>query len=231
MEKKKKRIRNMFNRIARNYDLLNHLLTFGLDYHWRKKAIQEFKKKPKKILDVATGTGDFAIAAHYNLKDVQITGIDISEEMLNKGKKKIVRKKLNHIINLQIGDAESLSFDDNTFDAITVGFGVRNFENIDKGLSELYRTLRKGGEIVILEPSNPRSFPMKQLHDFHFNYLTPFIGRLISGDKQAYSYLSKSVNKFPKGKMFLNNMKDIGFSELKHIKLSLGVVDLYTAIK
>lgn len=231
MNKEKRKIRKMFNSIAKNYDLLNHILTFGLDYYWRKKAIQEFQNNPKEILDIATGTGDFAISAYYNLENVKITGIDISEEMLKKGEKKIIKKKLDHIINLEIGDAESLSFNDNTFDGITVGFGVRNFENLDKGLSELYRTLKKGGKIVILEPSNPGYFPMKQIHYFYFNYITPLIGKLISGDNQAYSYLSKSVNNFPKGKLFLNHMKNKGFLELEHKKLSFGVVDMYTAIK
>lgn len=230
LKRNKNITRNMFNNIAKRYDLLNHLLSFGMDYYWRKKAIKHITNNPRKILDVATGTADFAISA-ANLKNVEIIGIDIAEGMLNIGKEKIQKKKLDDIISLQIADSEDLPFNDNYFDAITVGFGVRNFENLEKGLSEMYRTVNKGGIVVILEPSIPTSFPLNQIYNIYFHYILPFLGKLISKDNNAYSYLPASVKEFPKKKIFMGYLKKVGFINSQHIPLTFGIVDLYIAIK
>mgnify|MGYP001417258798 CR=1 FL=1 len=220
----------MFDNIAKNYDLLNHTLSFGMDYHWRKVAISKIKNNPKKILDVATGTADFAIAAS-KIKGASITGIDISQGMLNIGKEKIKKRRLLDRIELQIGDSEKLPYKDKTFDAITAGFGVRNFENLNKGLAEMYRVMNSGGICVILEPSKPRKFPLKQIYNVYFHKILPFIGKLISNDNRAYTYLPDSVEFFPSGKRFIDELKNVGFENCKHIPLSFGIVDLYVAIK
>ncbi len=227
---KKKQIKEMFNNIAPNYDFLNHFLSFGMDFYWRKKAVKMIKNNPKKILDIATGTADFAIIAS-KIKKASITGIDISNKMIEIGKKKIEKKGLEQKIKLQLADSENLPFPSNSFDAITVGFGVRNFENLNEGLSEIKRVLRPGGYLVILEPSTPELFPMKQLHKLYFKIILPFIGKLISKDKKAYEYLPKSVEAFPKKKIFIDILKKIGLKSCKHIPLTFGIVDLYIAIK
>jgi demethylmenaquinone methyltransferase / 2-methoxy-6-polyprenyl-1,4-benzoquinol methylase len=229
-DSKKKQVEKMFDSIAKRYDLLNHSLSFGMDYYWRRKAVKYLTNNPKTILDIATGTADFAISA-AKLKDVKITGIDISEGMVNIGKEKIKRNGLEGIIELQIADSENLPFTENSFDAITAGFGVRNFENLEKGLSEMHRVLRKNGMVVILEPSKPKSFPLKQIYNIYFHHILPLFGKLVSKDNSAYTYLPNSVEAFPRGKNFIRHLENVGFTYCKNIPLTLGIVDLYVAIK
>ena len=227
---KKEQIAEMFDNIAGTYDFLNHSLSLGMDNIWRRKAVKKLSNKPKNILDIATGTGDFAIsAAKYT--QAQITGIDISQGMLDIGIKKIKQKKLNQKITLQKADSEDLPFSDNSFNAITAGFGVRNFENLEKGLSEMYRVLNTNGIVVILEPSIPKHFPLKQLYNLYFHHLLPTIGSWISKDKNAYKYLPASVDLFPTGNKFITKLEKSGFKESKHFPLTFGIVSLYVAIK
>jgi len=229
-ESKKKQVSEMFDNIANSYDFLNHSLSLGMDNVWRKIAIKKLTNNPKSILDIATGTGDFAVsAAKYT--DAKITGIDISQGMLNVGIEKVRKKNLNNRISLQLADSESLPFNDNTFDAITAGFGVRNFENLNKGLSEMKRVLNKDGIVVILEPSTPKYFPLKQFYKLYFHHVLPTIGAWISKDKSAYSYLPESVDAFPSGEKFIVELKNVGFRDCKHIPLTFGIVSLYIAIK
>ena len=229
-ESKKKQVSEMFDNIANSYDFLNHSLSLGMDNVWRKIAIKKLTNNPKIILDIATGTGDFAVsAAKYT--DAKITGIDISQGMLNVGIEKVRKKNLNNRISLQLADSESLPFNDNTFDAITAGFGVRNFENLNKGLSEMKRVLNKDGIVVILEPSTPIYFPLKQFYKLYFHHVLPTIGAWISKDKSAYSYLPESVDAFPSGEKFTVELKNVGFKDCKHIPLTFGIVSLYIAIK
>jgi len=229
-ESKKKQVSEMFDNIANSYDFLNHSLSLGMDNVWRKIAIKKLTNNPKIILDIATGTGDFAVsAAKYT--DAKITGIDISQGMLNVGIEKVRKKNLNNRIFLQLADSESLPFNDNTFDAITAGFGVRNFENLNKGLSEMKRVLNKDGIVVILEPSTPKYFPLKQFYKLYFHHVLPTIGAWISKDKSAYSYLPESVDAFPSGEKFIVELKNVGFKDCKHIPLTFGIVSLYIAIK
>jgi len=229
-ESKKKQVSEMFDNIANSYDFLNHSLSLGMDNVWRKIAIKKLTNNPKIILDIATGTGDFAVsAAKYT--DAKITGIDISQGMLNVGIEKVRKKNLNNRISLQLADSESLPFNDNTFDAITAGFGVRNFENLNKGLSEMKRVLNKDGIVVILEPSTPKYFPLKQFYKLYFHHVLPTIGAWISKDKSAYSYLPESVDAFPSGEKFIVELKNVGFKDCKHIPLTFGIVSLYIAIK
>lgn len=229
-QNKKKQIIQMFNNIAGSYDLLNHYLSFGMDNIWRKNAIKKLTNNPKNILDIATGTADFAITAakHTNAK---IIGIDISKEMLEIGKEKIKKQRLTEKISLKLADCEELPFNSNSFDAITAGFGVRNFENMKKGLKEIYRVTKSDGIILVLEPSSPKYFPFKQLYNLYFQYILPKIGALISKDKKAYSYLPNSVKAFPTKKHFIYELEEIGFRECKHISLTFGIVSLYIAIK
>ncbi len=229
-QNKKNQVKQMFNKIAGKYDFLNRFLTFGIDNLWRTIAVKKIKNNPKHVLDIATGTADLAIiTAKYT--NAEIIGLDISDQMLKVGKEKITNKKLNSRIKLINGDAENLSFNNETFDAITVGFGVRNFENLEKGLNEIYRVIKEGGYVAILEPSYPEKFPLKQLFNFYFETLTPIIGNLISKDYKAYSYLSKSVKNFPSSNNFIDQLKKIGFSKCNHYSLTFGVVSLYIAIK
>ena len=221
----------MFNNISHRYDFLNHLLSLGIDKLWRRTAIGFLKPlQPRHILDVATGTGDFAIQA-LSLKPEKITGIDISEGMLAMGRKKLVKLNLSDKIELLRGDSENLLFPDNTFDAATVGFGVRNFEDLEKGLSEIRRVLRPGAMLVILEFSRPRRFPMRQLYNFYFKNILPGLGRLISNDKSAYTYLPESVAVFPDGTDFENILKKVGFKETACKPLTFGISSVYTARK
>ena len=229
-ESKKKQVSEMFDNIANSYDFLNHSLSLGMDNVWRKIAIKKLTNNPKIILDIATGTGDFAVsAAKYT--DAKITGIDISQGMLNVGVEKVRKKNLNNRISLELADSESLPFNDNTFDAITAGFGVRNFENLNKGLSEMKRVLNKDGIVVILEPSTPKYFPLKQFYKLYFHHVLPTIGAWISKDKSAYSYLPESVDAFLSGEKFIVELKNVGFRDCKHIPLTFGIVSLYIAIK
>ena len=229
-ESKKKQVTKMFDNIAGSYDFLNHTLSLGMDNIWRKTAIKKLSINTSKILDIATGTADFAIsAAKYT--NANITGIDISQGMLDIGVEKISKKGLTDRIQLQLADSEKLPFKENSYDGITAGFGVRNFENLNKGLSEMHRTVKKGGIVVILEPSEPTYFPLKQLYKLYFHHILPFIGGIISKDKNAYSYLPDSVAEFPSGNDFLIELEKVGFKETKHIPLSFGIVSLYIAIK
>ena len=229
-EGKKKQVTKMFDNIAGSYDFLNHTLSLGMDNIWRKIAIKKLTNNPTTILDIATGTGDFAISASKYTK-ANITGIDISQGMLDVGIEKIHKKDLSDRINLQLADSENLPFKDNSYDAITAGFGVRNFEDLNKGLSEIYRTLKENGIVAILEPSEPTSFPLKQFYNLYFHHILPFIGGVISKDKNAYTYLPDSVSAFPSGNKFLSELEKVGFIECKHIPITFGVVSLYIAIK
>jgi len=230
-EGKKQQVANMFNNISKNYDLLNHVLSLGIDIIWRKKAIKMLKEdQPKLILDIATGTGDFAIEA-LALKPEKIIGVDISEGMLNEGRKKIKQKKLTHLIDLQIGDSEKLLFEENKFDAVIVSFGVRNFENLEKGLADMYRVLKPGGKTVILEFSTPKKFPMKQAYSFYFKYILPQIGKVISKDNSAYTYLPESVKAFPDGNDFINILERVGFKNTQCKTLTFGISSIYIGIK
>ena len=227
---KKLQVAKMFDNIAKSYDFLNHFLSFGMDFYWRKKAVSKLTNNPKKILDVATGTADFAIAA-TKMKEVQIIGIDISEKMLEIGENKIKQKGLEKQIKLQLADSENLPFESGSFDGITAGFGVRNFENLQLGLSEMCRVLEEDGIAVILEPSKPKAFPVKQIYSAYFHYILPFFGRLISKDNRAYNYLPESVDTFPENEKFIDILKAVGFTKAQHLPLTLGIVSLYIAIK
>ena len=228
---KEEQVATMFNNISKKYDFLNHFLSLGIDIIWRKKSIKLLKElQPKIILDIATGTGDFAIEA-LSLNPTKIIGIDISEGMLAVGKEKMKQKGVGHIIDLQLGDSENLSFDSNYFDAYTVGFGVRNFENLEKGLSEMLRVLKPNGRAVILEFSKPKAFPVKQLYHFYFNRILPSIGNLISKDNAAYTYLPESVNAFPEGDEFVQILNKLGYKNVQAIPLMFGISSIYTATK
>jgi demethylmenaquinone methyltransferase/2-methoxy-6-polyprenyl-1,4-benzoquinol methylase len=228
---KKEQVAKMFNNISGRYDFLNHFLSLGIDIQWRKKAIRFLKPfQPKTILDVATGTGDFAFEA-LALKPEKVVGVDISEGMLDVGRKKVQTARKSDKIELTYGDSENLPFQDNSFDAVTVAFGVRNFENLDKGLNEIHRVIKPGGHIVVLEFSKPIKFPMKQLYHFYFRYVLPVIGRLVSKDQSAYTYLPESVQAFPDGNLFLNHLIKAGFKETNCRSLTFGISSLYTATK
>ncbi len=229
---KKKQVAEMFDSIAHKYDFLNHFLSLNIDKLWRRKSIKLLKKSnPVQILDVATGTGDFALEIYKRLQPEKIIGIDISKGMLAIGKTKIEKKHLSHIIELREGDSENIDFPDNSFDAVTVAFGVRNFENLSKGLSEMNRILISGGEAVILEFSKPEKFPIKQFYKFYFKNILPFFGRLFSKDKFAYTYLPDSVQEFPYGKKFTEKLTEAGFKDISAKKFTFGVSTVYYAKK
>jgi demethylmenaquinone methyltransferase/2-methoxy-6-polyprenyl-1,4-benzoquinol methylase len=229
---KKEQVARMFDNISGNYDFLNHFLSLGIDKGWRKKAVGKLRNlNPQVVLDVATGTGDFAIQSYRTLKPSRIVGIDISEGMLEVGRKKILAKKLSDIIQLQSGDSENIPFEENKFDAVTVAFGVRNFENLGKGLGEIVRVMRPGGMLVILEFSHPTKFPFKQLYNFYFKFILPKIGRIVSRDKAAYTYLPESVEAFPDGQNFVDILQQTGFKEVTCQALTFGISTIYTARK
>lgn len=228
---KRERVENMFDSIAQRYDLLNRVLSAGIDKGWRRKAIDYLVPfKPKRILDIATGTGDFALEA-VRLQPDEIRGVDISEQMLAVGRKKIAHKHLDHLVTLSRGDSESLEFADNTFDAVTVAFGVRNFEHLQQGLKEMLRVLKPGGSVVILEFSQPQSFPVRQLYHFYSKYILPAVGQLVSKHRAAYEYLPESVSAFPYGQQFVSILNECGYAEAKHRPLTFGIAALYTAVK
>jgi demethylmenaquinone methyltransferase/2-methoxy-6-polyprenyl-1,4-benzoquinol methylase len=228
---KKEQVAKMFDNISHKYDFLNHFLSLGIDIYWRKKAIKLLSSsKPKYILDIATGTGDFAIEALHLLPD-KVIGVDISAGMLKYGNEKIVKLGLEHKIELILGDSEKLPFDDNTFDAITVSFGVRNFEHLEKGLIDMFRVLKPGGKALVLEFSKPRSFPMKQLYNFYFKNILPVLGKMFSKDNTAYTYLPESVNAFPDGEDFLKVFESSGFKKTKCIPLTFGISSIYIGEK
>jgi len=228
---KKAQVEEMFDSISQRYDFLNHFLSLGIDKSWRKKAVNELiTLQPKHILDMATGTGDLAVAS-LKLNPKKITGIDLSEGMLSVGRKKIAELKKSEIIEMLKGDSEKILFEDNTFDACTVGFGVRNFENLEQGLAEIYRVLKPGAKLVVLEFSKPKKFPVKNLYNFYFNTILPFWGRYISKSNSAYSYLPESVKHFPDGETFLNKLNTIGFKHTTQQPLTFGICSIYTGLK
>ncbi len=226
---KKEQVTKMFDNVSKEYDFLNRVLTFGLDIGWRKKVVKIVaKNNSKNILDIATGTGDLAINL-AKIKIAKITGLDISKGMLDIAKAKV--KKKNLPIELILGDSENLPFKDATFDAITVGYGVRNFENLDKGLQEIYRVLKPNGIFVVLETSQPTKFPMKQLFKFYSKYVIPTVGSLFSKDKKAYNYLPESAANFPFGEAFNNILLKNGFNTAKDIPVTFGISTIYIANK
>jgi len=229
---KKEQVADMFNNISKTYDFLNHFMSLGIDIIWRKIAINELKTlKPKRILDVATGTGDFAFEALSILKPEKIVGVDISAGMLDVAKQKINKRNLGDKFEVRLGDSEKLPFTDNEFDAITVAYGVRNFENLETGLADMLRVLKPGGKVVVLEFSKPRVFPVKQLYNFYFHYITPGIGKLFSKDSRAYSYLPESVAAFPDGNDFIGLMNKVGYQQTKNRPLAFGICSIYTGVK
>jgi demethylmenaquinone methyltransferase/2-methoxy-6-polyprenyl-1,4-benzoquinol methylase len=230
---KKEEVEQMFDQIAHSYDFLNHFFSLGIDIIWRKRAIKELKKyAPKKVLDVATGTADFAIqSVKSNLQADEIIGVDISEGMLEVGRKKIKEKGIDHIIQLRRGDSEQLPFEEKSFDAYTVAFGVRNFENLELGMSDMLRVLKTGGVGVVLEFSKPTVFPIKQLFRFYFRFIMPTVGKWISKDSRAYTYLPESVDAFPSGNAFLEVMKKVGYSNTRMIRLAGGIATIYIGEK
>lgn len=228
---KKGQVEEMFDNISPKYDALNHILSLNIDKIWRRKTIQKLKPySPTTILDIATGTGDFAVAA-TKLANVKITGIDISEGMLNVARKKINKKKLGGKIEFKKADSENLPFEDKIFDAAIVGFGVRNFENLNQGLSEIFRVLKPGSVFFVLEFSKPLSAPFRQIYMFYFRRILPFIGRVISKDNSAYSYLPESVNEFPDGESFLTILADVGFVKNQCFRQTFGIASIYEAHK
>ncbi|MEQ1747700.1 MAG: bifunctional demethylmenaquinone methyltransferase/2-methoxy-6-polyprenyl-1,4-benzoquinol methylase UbiE, partial [Saprospiraceae bacterium] len=228
-ESKKVQVERMFDSIARRYDLLNRVLSLGIDVWWRRRALGYLRSdKPKVILDVATGTADVAIMAAKMLKPDRIVGVDIANQMLDIGREKIKRAGLSGTIELETGDSERLRFGAATFDAVTVAFGVRNFENLEAGLAEMLRVLRPGGRVVILEFSRLRLFPLKQLYNAYFKYVLPLVGRLTSRDIRAYTYLFESVQAFPEGENFLNILSKTGFQHPRCERLTLGICSIYT---
>ena len=221
----------MFDSISGKYDFLNHFLSMGIDIRWRRKAIALLKDlQPKTILDVATGTGDFAVEA-LRLKPSKIIGVDISEGMLDVGRQKMKARQLDGIIELRSGDSEKLPFEDNFFDAVIVAFGVRNFEDLERGLSEMLRVVRPGGRVVVLEFSRPTKFPMKQLYNAYFTAILPLIGRWVSRDQAAYSYLPESVQAFPDGPDFIRILSDVGYKNPQCKSLTFGISSLYWGSK
>lgn len=229
---KKGQITQMFDKIAPYYDNLNRVLSLGIDVSWRKKAIKLLAlSKPQTILDMATGTADLAIMAAKIIQPEKIIGMDISANMLSFGREKIQKQKLDEIIELQQGDSENLSFDDASFDAVMAAFGVRNFENLDKGLSEMVRVLKPGGTVVILEFSKPRIFPLKQLFNVYFKNILPVIGKLRSKDNRAYKYLYESVQVFPDYHRFTDILKNVGCHSAEYKVLSAGICCIYIGKK
>jgi demethylmenaquinone methyltransferase/2-methoxy-6-polyprenyl-1,4-benzoquinol methylase len=230
-ETKKSQVEQMFDNIAPRYDFLNHLLSAGIDKVWRWRAINLLKGLNQPlILDVATGTGDLALALHKRL-NAKVTGLDLSEEMLKVAHQKVIRKSLSNQIKLVHGDSENLPFDNDTFDAVTVAFGVRNFENLNKGLSEMTRVLKPGGKMVVLEFSKPSKFPMKQLYRFYFANILPFWGGLISKDKAAYTYLPKSVEAFPEGREFMAMLEICNLVNIRQYRQTFGIATIYYSEK
>ncbi len=229
---KREQVERMFDNIAHSYDLLNHSLSWGIDRRWRRIAIDSLRAfKPQQILDIATGTGDFAILSARRLQPQSVTGADISEGMMQIARQKVTEKKLDHIIRFQREDCSSLSFSDDTFDAVTVAYGVRNFENLDEGLRETCRVLKPGGHLLIVELSSPKNFPMKQLFAVYAKIVMPAIGRLISKDRSAYTYLPATMAAFPQGEVMQGILKKAGFREVYFKRFTFGISTMYLATK
>lgn len=231
-EGKKKQVEQMFDTISENYDGLNRVISLGSDIKWRKKVITMVAEKdPKSILDIATGTGDLAIQFAEKTAAEKIVGLDLSDGMLSVARKKVLGKKISEKIEFVQGDSEALPFDDNTFDAITVSFGIRNFENLEKGLSEILRVLKEGGIFVVLETSVPTKFPFKQGYYFYSKNILPLVGKVFSKDKVAYKYLSESASLFPYGEKLNNILRKKGFKEVNNTPQTFGVATIYNATK
>ncbi len=229
---KKQQVASMFDQIAFRYDFLNRFLSGGIDIYWRKRAIKELASlQPRQILDVATGTGDVAIMTYKFLKPETIIGIDISQKMLDLGKQKVAKLLLDKEIRLERGDSEAINFPAGSFDAVTVAFGVRNFENLRAGLAEMLRVLRPGGKLVVLEFSKPRQSVFKGLYNVYMRVVTPGIGRLVSKNREAYQYLNDSVQKFPEGNDFLTIMNDVGYTATYLKTLTGGICTIYCGTK
>ena len=230
-QSKKGQVEEMFNNISSKYDLLNHLLSLNIDKLWRKNTIKKLSdKNPSLILDIATGTGDFAISAS-KIEGAKIVGIDISAGMLEVGIQKINKKGLSKRIELQKADSENLPFENDLFDAAIVGFGVRNFENLEKGLSEILRVLKPGGVFYVLEFSKPVKSPFKQIYKLYFTRILPLIGRMVSKDSRAYTYLPESVNEFPDGERFLTILAEVGFGNNRYFTQTFGIATIYESFK
>ena len=231
-DSKKVQVENMFDSIAPKYDVLNHTLSLNIDKIWRRKVARIVSKtNPNTVLDVATGTCDLAIVTAHKAHPQSVCGIDLSEEMLNVGRQKVQKANLADVITVQKGDAENMPFADNTFDAITVAFGVRNFENLEAGLREMLRVLKPGGSCVVLEFTMPVTFPVKQLYNFYFRHILPLIGRLVSSHKSAYTYLPESVKAFPQRTDFVHIMEQCGYTNARFRSLSFGIAAIYVASK
>jgi demethylmenaquinone methyltransferase / 2-methoxy-6-polyprenyl-1,4-benzoquinol methylase len=229
---KKQQVANMFDKIAFRYDFLNRFLSIGIDVSWRKKAIRELKSiHPQYVLDVATGTGDVAILLHKILQPKKIIGIDISEGMLSFGSKKIEKLGLQEKIELQKGDSEKILFGDNTFDAITVAFGVRNYENLETGLKEMLRVLKPGGKLVVLEFSKPKQVAFKGLYNLYMRIIAPGFGKMIARNRDAYKYLNDSVQQFPEGEQFVSILQNTGYTNTYHKPLTMGIATIYCGSK
>ena len=229
---KGKLVEEMFDNIAPTYDTLNHRLSWDIDKGWRKKAIHQLLPfQPKTILDIATGTGDFAILSAKELRPQRMIGIDISEGMMKIGQKKVEAEGLQHIVSFKKDDCTHLSFDDNSFDAVTAAFGIRNFQNLDQGLSEMYRVLKPNGHLSIVELTTPVSFPMKQLFKLYSHTMLPVYGKLISKDTSAYSYLTKTIEAFPQGEVMLDILRKAGFKNASFKRLTFGICTMYFATK
>lgn len=231
-EGKKEQVRKMFNSIAGKYDFLNHFLSLGTDHYWRRKLVNMLKQHhPNLVLDIATGTGDLAIAIAKRIPNSNIIGADISENMLEIGKQKVIKKKLDKQIKMELGDSEQLNFADCFFDSVTVAFGVRNYEDLDLGLKEMQRVTKDNGTVYILEFSKPTVFPVKQIYNFYFSYILPLLGKGVSKDQSAYTYLPESVKNFPDGQDFLNHLSKAGYKDVKQKKMTFGIVSIYSGIK
>lgn len=229
---KREQVEQMFDNIAHSYDLLNHSLSWGIDKRWRRKAIDALKPyAPQQILDIATGTGDFGILAVQRLQPTTLIGADISEKMMEVGREKVKALGLDHIIHFQREDCCQLSFFDNEFDAITVAYGIRNFENLDKGLSEMCRVLKTNGHLVIIELSSPNKFPMKQLFSLYAQGVMPLVGRIVSKDARAYTYLPATMAAFPQGEVMQQILKKAGFKEVSFKRFTFGISTMYIAKK
>ena len=229
---KKEQVAQMFDTISENYDGLNRMISFGIDVKWRKKVVNLVKNcNPTSVLDIATGTGDLAINIAKNTSAKKIIGLDISEGMLNVGKEKIAKEQLSEKIEMMLGDSEKMPFEDNSFDAITVAFGVRNFEHLEIGLTEILRVLKPKGTFVILETSVPEKTPYKQFYNFHSRRILPIMGKLFSKEGSAYSYLSESASKFPYGEKLNNILRKVGFIDVENNPQTFGVATIYTATK
>ena len=228
---KKEQVKNMFNDIAPKYDLLNHVLSMGIDILWRKKVRRLLAPiKPKRILDIATGTGDLAIEL-AKLNPDEIIGADIAVDMLKIGEEKVKSKNLSNVIKMESGDSENLRFDNDYFDAVTVAFGVRNYENLLEGLKEMNRVMRKNGLVAILEFSKPHSFPFKNIYNFYFKNILPGVGKLVSKNDEAYTYLPESVQKFPENEDFMQVMAQAGYKNITQKRLTFGIATLYSGTK